>query len=53
MWRRCSSASSLAALAAQVLIGALMPDEKSAAVVGPLFLALSMLSGGLFVQVQI
>lgn len=33
-----------------VLVGAVMPDDKSAAVVGPLFLALFMVSGGLFVN---
>jgi len=33
-----------------VLVGALMPDEKSATVVGPLILALFMVSGGLFVN---
>lgn len=33
-----------------VCVGALMPDEKSAAVVGPLFLALCMATGGLFVN---
>ena len=33
-----------------VLIGAVMPDDKSAAVVGPLVLALFMVSGGLFVK---
>jgi hypothetical protein len=33
-----------------VMVGALMPDDKSAAVVGPLFLALMMATGGLFVN---
>ena len=33
-----------------VLVGAAMPDEKSAAVVSPLVLALFMVSGGLFVN---
>ena len=33
-----------------ILVGAVMPDDKSAAVVGPLFLALFMVSGGLFVN---
>ena len=34
-----------------VLVGAVMPDERSAAAAGPLVLALFMVSGGLFVNV--
>jgi hypothetical protein len=33
-----------------VFIGALLPDDKSAAVIGPLLLALMMASGGFFVS---
>jgi hypothetical protein len=33
-----------------VFIGSIMPDDKSASVVSPIFLALFMVSGGLFVR---